>query len=202
MPVQKSGKVSLARILQVWFSLSIQSFGGGVATLALIRNAAVDQERWVTDLEFTRLWSISQIAPGINLFALTILIGKKIGGLAGIAAALTGLLVPSVTVTILMTAAYAGVRQAPSMQAALHGVLPATIGLGMLAAFQMARPLAAAARKEGAVSTAVSLAVVLGSASAVAIRHLPVVAVLLGAGLISAVHAWLKSRYPGRKEGE
>jgi chromate transporter len=164
-----------------------------VATLALIRRAAVEQEGWVSDLEFTRFWAICQIAPGINLFALTILIGRKTGGAAGVVAAVVGLLFPSVTITILMTAVYARIRHATAMQAALQGVLPATIGLGMVAAFQMVRPLAIAARKEGLVSLLVSIFVLVGSGAAVAVWHLPVVLALMGAGAVGSLHAWLAS---------
>lgn len=185
--------VPLPRILRVWFGLGLQSFGGGVATLALIRRAAVEQEEWLTDLEFTRYWALCQIAPGINLFALTILIGRKTGGAAGIFAALAGLLFPSVTITILMTAAYARVRHAAAMQAALRGVLPATIGLGLVAALQMARPLASAAHEEGVDTLIVSALVLAGSGAVIAFWHVPVVAALLASGGICALHAWLRS---------
>ena len=193
MAGQESRAVPLARILRVWFGLGMQSFGGGVATLALIRRAAVEQEGWVTDLEFTRDWALCQIAPGINLFALTILIGRKTGGAPGILAALAGLLFPSVTITILMTAAYARVRHAAAVQAALRGVLPATIGLGLVAALQMLRPLAAAARKEGYDTLIVSAFVLVGSGAAIAVWRVPVVAALLASGGICAAHAWLRS---------
>jgi len=192
-PIGDAPPVPLARILRVWFGLGLQSFGGGVATLALIRRAAVEQEGWVSDLEFTRFWALCQVAPGINLFALTILIGRKTGGAAGIAAAVGGLVLPSVTITILMTAVYARIRNASAMQSALRGVLPATIGLGMVAAFQMVRPLAVAARAEGFVSLIVSLVVLFGSGAAVAVWHLPVVAALIGAGAVGSIHAWLAS---------
>ncbi|HEX6632163.1 MAG TPA: chromate transporter, partial [Gemmatimonadaceae bacterium] len=70
----------------------IQSFGGGSATLYLIRRAAVTRNRWLTDEEFARYWGICQIAPGINILGLVILIGWRVAGAAGIALALGGLL--------------------------------------------------------------------------------------------------------------
>src|SRR5258708_38822999 len=86
-------------MLRVWFSLGLQSFGGGTATLALIQRAVVENYRWIAADEFTRYWALCQIAPGINLFALTLLIGRKTGGAMGAAAALAGLLLPSVRIT-------------------------------------------------------------------------------------------------------
>jgi len=183
----------LTRIFSVWFRLGIQSFGGGVATLALIRRAAVDNERWVTDLEFTNYWAICQIAPGINLFALTILLGRKTGGALGIFAALAGLLFPSITITILMTAAYAKIRHAPATQAALHGVLPATIGLGLVATIQIVRPLAVVAHKEGFDTLLISALALVGSGAAIAIWHLPVIVALIGSAVLCALHAWIRT---------
>jgi len=184
---------SLPRLFQVWFKLGIQSFGGGVATLALIQRAAVDDENWVTDLEFTRYWALCQIAPGINLFALTILIGRKTGGALGILAALAGLLLPSITITILMTAAYAKIRHAPATQAALRGILPATIGLGLVATIQIVRPLAVAARKEGVDTLIVSGVALIGSGAVIAVWHLPVIFALIGSAVLCALHAWVRS---------
>jgi chromate transporter len=185
---------SPGRILRVWFALSVQSFGGGVATLTLIRSAAVDTERWVTEAEFTHFWALSRITPGINIFALAILLGKRVGGAAGVAAALAGLLFPSVTITILMTALYARFRHAGAVQDALHGVLPATIGLGLVTTWQIMRPLADAARKEGADSAAVAALVLVGSGAAIAVWHVPVVAALVAGGGVCALHAWLRSK--------
>ena len=98
-------------LLRVWLSLSVQSFGGGPATLALIHRAFVERNRWIPEAEFTRDWSLCQIAPGINLFALTILIGRRLDGVRGILLSLFGLLLPSVVLTILITAFYARLQR-------------------------------------------------------------------------------------------
>lgn len=185
---------SLSHIFSVWFKLGIQSFGGGVATLALIRRAAVEDEKWVTDLELTQYWALCQMSPGINLFGLTILLGRKTGGTPGMFAALAGLILPSISITILMTAAYAYVRNASATQAALRGLLPATIGLGLVATIQMVRSLAVAARKEGTDTVIVSAVALIGSGAVIAVWHLPVIVALMGSALICALHAWLRSR--------
>src|SRR5579872_5446806 len=98
------GRLSSLLILRVWLAVGIQSFGGGAATLALMRRAVVDQHHWLTDELFTRDWAICQVTPGINLIAITILIGRRIASARGILLALIGLLFPSVSITILLTA--------------------------------------------------------------------------------------------------
>lgn len=182
----------------LWLSLGLQSFGGGLATLALIRRAAVDEQQWLTEAEFAHDWSLVQIAPGINLLALTILLGRRAAGVRGIALALLGLLLPSAAVTVLLTAAYQQVQNAPLVRDALHGIIPATVGLGLVTAWQIARPTLAQARRLGWGSHLLSLSLLLGSALAAWLLHPPVLVILCGAGMVGAVWNWGRVRAQGR----
>jgi chromate transporter len=199
LPATTDPSPSLWLFFRVWFALSMQSFGGGPATLTLIRRAMVEQRPWIPDAEFSRYWALVQVAPGINLLALTILIGRRVRGGPGIAIALLGLLLPSVAMTVLITYYYAQIRRATLVQAALAGVLPATVGMGMLTAIGMARPLLAAGRREGTGSLALCLALLIGSGAAVALLHWPVVLVLLAAGGLGAAAGMIQNR--GRARG-
>jgi chromate transporter len=187
---------SLSRweLLRIWLGLGLQSFGGGAATLFLMRRAAVERHHWLTEEEFTRDWSICFIAPGVNLIAMTILIGYRVAGIAGSLITLVGLLLPSVTITIMLTAFYASLQHVGMVQAALRGIVPATIGLGLLLSTNMARPLLATSWREGRMSGIVSLCVLLGSAAAMVVWQLPIFAVFCGAGAIAALVAWRGER--------
>jgi len=189
--VSSAAAPSVWRLLCVWLSLGAQSFGGGVATLTLIRRTFVEQERWISDAEFTRNWALVQLAPGINLLGLIILIGKRIRGAAGILASLAGLLLPSVTITILLSAAYAHIRHSHLVQDALHGIIPAIVGLGLLTTFQIVDPLMRESRREGSVSLAASCAVLVASGIAAACCHWPVLSILIAGGIAIAVMKWL-----------
>jgi len=178
------------RLLWIWTVIGVQSFGGGSATLYLIRRVAVERYRWLTDEEFTRYWGLCQIAPGINILGLVTLIGWRVAGGVGVALALGGLLLPSAAITVALTAVYASIRQAPLVRAAIAGVVPATVGLGLLLGFTMVRPLLAAARREGRASTIVAVALLAASIMAAALSHAPVLAILWGAGGLSALAQW------------
>ena len=118
------------------------------------------------------------------------MIGRRLGGAGGVFLSLLGLLLPSVTITVLMTAGYAHLQHRPIVQAALHGVIPATVGLGLLTAFNLARglfDLKAAPRDFGT-----GLALLVGSGLLLAIWHLPVILILCGAGMVGAVLAKLR----------
>lgn len=186
-------RISPWLLLRVWLLLGLQSFGGGATTLMLIRRAVVTQHHWLSEEEFTRDWAICQVAPGINLLGLTILIGWRLAGAIGIFVSLFGLLLPSVTITVLLTATYASIRDLDLAQTALRGIVPATVGLGLLLSFQMGRPLLSVSWREGYGSILVSCGVMLSSGLAVGLRLMPVIAILCAAGAILAVAAMIRS---------
>lgn len=181
--------LSRGRFFLVWLSLGIQSFGGGSVVLAMIRRAAVEQYGWLTEAEFVRDWALIQIAPGINLIAFTILIGRRVAGKTGIALALTGLLLPSALLTVLITALYSHFSARPEVRAALRGILPVTLGLGLRTSWQMLIPLLRESSREGRASTALSLLLLFVSGAAAAFwNQLPVILVLCGSGAIAALY--------------
>jgi chromate transporter len=196
--MNKPTPVTPAELLRVFLVLSLQSFGGGASTLVLIRQACF-QRGWMDEGEFVRTWALVQISPGINLLKLTALIGYKLCGWSGLAFAMTGLLLPSALVTVLMTAGYSAVRDQPLMQSALKGLLPATIGLSLMTSIQMARPLLKQARRESPLRLAANL-LILGSAGLLfSLLNASPVAVLLGGG---AAGVLLFALVPVRLRGE
>src|SRR5215472_4355709 len=94
------------QLFRVWASIGLQSFGGGASTTFLIQRTFIEKYNWMTMEEFTHFWSLSILAPGINLVGLTILIGKKLGGSRGVVASLAGLLLPSAAITCILVALF------------------------------------------------------------------------------------------------
>lgn len=179
--------LSLPRLFGVWLLLGLQSFGGGGATLTLIRRAVIERYHWLTEEEFTRDWALCQVCPGINLTAFTILVGRRIAGWRGVVVCLVGLLLPSVACTILLTAGYASLRDSPLMKAALKAVVPASVGLGLLSAYELARPPIRQSAQEGRGWLLLALVLLIGSGAALFWLRPPVVLVLATAGLVSAL---------------
>jgi chromate transporter len=175
---------TLWEIFFTWLVLGVQSFGGGSATYLLIHQAVIDRG-WLGEDEFLRAWSLSQISPGINLVKLTVLVGYHLRGWPGLSAAAAGLLLPSGGITVLMTAGFAVIRSQPLVQAALKGVLPATIGLSLAMGIQMAQPLLTHAHREGSLRFGAQIAVLAGSAVLLAFYGVSPVVVLLLAGAVT-----------------
>ena len=172
----------------------MQSFGGGVSTIALMRQELVQRSRWVSPEEFLQDFALSQLAPGINIVAMAVILGRRHGGARGVALALTGLLVPSALATAVITAGYAHFMQTQVVVSALRLVMPAVAGLGIATAVQTAQAPLNASRKDGWASLFV--AAVLVAAPAVAVMHwrVPTPYVLLGSALIGAAWFWATYR--------
>jgi chromate transporter len=175
----------LWELFAAYFWIGIQSFGGGSATLYLIRQACITRG-WLDEVEFMRAWALGQIAPGINLIKLSALIGFKLRGWPGVAAAVAGLVLPSSCVTALMTAGFSAVRNEPAVQAAMRGVIPATIGLSVAIAAQMGLPLLQLARRESSSRLTAHIGVLAGAALLLAAAGLSPALVLLAAGILTA----------------
>lgn len=177
-------------LFSTWLLLGIQSFGGGSSTFLLIHQACINRG-WLDEEEFTRAWALAQIAPGINLVKLTAMIGYRLRGWSGLLAAMAGLLLPSGLVTVLMTAGFANIRNQPVIQAAMKGILPATIGLMLAMGIKMAQPLLTRAYQEGWTRLSAHLVILTGSALLLGIGNAsPITALLLsgiGAALLLAV---------------
>ena len=193
---------ALREIFMTWLVIGFQSFGGGSSTLLLINRACIQRD-WLDEDEFVRSWALAQISPGINLLKLTFLIGYHLRGWPGLAAAASGLLLPSATVTVLMTAGFEAIRNQPLVQAAMKGILPATIGMSLAMAVQMAQPLLARARREGPARLGLHLAILVGAALLLGIGGLSPVLVLLLSGAVTLLLLAIipvRRAMPGREE--
>src|SRR5256885_17258133 len=137
--------------------------------------------------EFLHLWNLCLLTPGINLVALTVLIGKKLGGTWGIVASLAGMLLPSATITCLLAAIFKQIEHVAAVQAVLRGVIPATGGIMLLVGLNFALPLIRRGYKEGILYLFASSILIIACAIAVILLKLSVIVVVLGASFLGAL---------------
>jgi chromate transporter len=174
------------QLFRIWASVGLQSFGGGASTTFLIQRAFIEQHKWLSIEEFAHLWNLCILTPGINLVALTVLIGKKLGGTWGIVVSLAGMLLPSATITCLLAATFKQIEFVPAVQEVLRGVIPATGGIMLLVGLNFALPLIRRGYKEGALYLLASGALIVVCALAVILLKLAVIVVVLGTALLGA----------------
>ncbi len=189
-------------LFRLWAAIGLQSFGGGASTLFLIQRTFTEKHPWVSTEDITHYWSLCILTPGINLVALTVLIGRRLGGAWGIAASLAGLLLPSATITCLLTALFIQVQKLDAVQAALRGVIPATGGVMLLVGLNFALPIFRRSYKEGLLYTVGSAAVMLACLFAVVLLKLPVAVVILAAVVLGILFFSPKRSYPQEQGGQ
>jgi chromate transporter len=195
--VPTPGKPSLWQLFSTFLLIGIQSFGGGSATFLLIHQTCT-KRGWMSDEEFIKSWAISQVSPGINLIKLTILIGNKLRGWPGLLLATAGLMVPSAIVTALMTIFYSLFQNQPAIQAAMRGILPATIGLSLAMSANLAVPVFKAARMEGWKRLWLQVVVVILGTLAMAFGWVSPLLVMLAAACLTALLMSVVPVPPGR----
>lgn len=183
--LQEKPTVSAWQLLRIWTMIGLQSFGGGASTVLLIQRIFSDRYGWITMEEYVRLWSLCVFTPGINLIALTVLIGRKLCGVPGIIASLVGLLVPSAAITCLIAAAFEQIQRFSVVQAILRGIIPATAGIMLLVGLNFASPLILKAYKEGPAHLSISLLLIIACTLAIIVVGLSVIPVLLCSALLS-----------------
>jgi chromate transporter len=65
MEEEKGGRgMIFLRLFLIFLKIGIFSFGGGLATIALIQNEVVEKQGWLSAQEFTDIVATSQITPG------------------------------------------------------------------------------------------------------------------------------------------
>lgn len=172
------------QLFGIWAVIGLQSFGGGASTTLLIQRTFIERRQWLMMEEFTRLWSLCLLTPGINLIAVTALIGKKLGGTRGIIASLAGMLLPSATITCLLAALFVRVEHLAVVQAALRGVVPATAGIMALVAVNFAQPIIRARTAAGPLYLWICAALVLIFAVAIIVWNVSAIVIVLSAALL------------------
>lgn len=86
--------------------LSVLSVGGGITTTPEMHRYLVNQHHWLTDAQFNASIAIAQAAPGPNILFVALMgwqVGINAGGLPmgmlGMLVTMTGILLPSTTLT-------------------------------------------------------------------------------------------------------
>lgn len=123
------------RMLLAWqlfwgfFKVGILGYGGGPGSLSLIQAIAVDSYHWLDTSQFGEMLAIGNALPGPIATKMAATIGWRIAGPTGAAAALIGVVLPSL---VLMLGGYQLLltwRQNPYVEGLIRGVKPIVLVL-------------------------------------------------------------------------
>jgi chromate transporter len=130
-----AARVSLAEIFQTFLVIGATSFGGGV--VAYLRQALVVRKGWLDDDQFMSALEISQTLPGLNATNMSVLVGSRLRGVPGAAAALIGMCLPGSVLLFVLGTLYGQHGEKPGIVAALNGVAAAATGLLLATTYQL-----------------------------------------------------------------
>jgi chromate transporter len=181
----------LKDLFLVWLRIGAFSFGGGAATLFLMRREFVQRRRWITGDQYNEAFALSKLTPGTNIIAQSIVMGKMMAGMGGVAATLAGLLAPAVVITTLLSVFITVVQGNPIAGAVLAGIVPATGGMTFAIVVQMSGGQLGQGwdRLRG-------LLVMLACGLLVGLLHLPVPLILVTMGAVGALFPRVFSMRP------
>ncbi|WP_425065673.1 chromate transporter [Reyranella sp.] len=165
---------SLGKLFWVFLVMGATSLGGGV--VAYLRTGLVVRQRWLDDLTFVELLSISQTLPGLNATNMSILVGDRLRGGMGALVATLGMCLPGASLMIAAGYLYGAGGDGPWSKAFLHGIAAGAVGLILVVLVQLGAKT---------LKTFADYVFVVATAVAVAFFKVPVPYALLAAGCIA-----------------
>jgi chromate transporter len=185
---------TIARLFFTWIKIGFTSFGGGPVTQYLIQENFIYKYKWITEEEYANIIGMSQIVPGVNIFAYTILIGRRLAGWLGILVSLVGLILPSAAVTIAISSIYMRFSKVPRVNSALSTGFAAIFGISLAANWRNVKPILKKNKKRGPLAFGVVLGLLIGSAIIYMFLNPSVIVLYLLGGLCGASVYWYVSR--------
>ena len=119
--------------------LSLLAVGGAITTAPDMQRFVVREAGWLSDAQFTASVALAQAAPGPNVLFVAV-IGYNVGGLAGVLATMLGTLLPSTTLTLLVTRWGHRNQASRGLRAFTTGLAPLTIGLLLASGWVLLQP--------------------------------------------------------------
>jgi chromate transporter len=123
-------RLSLAALFLKFLRFGCLAFGGPVAQIAMVRQALVDEEKWIDSPRFNRLLAVMQVLPGPEAHELCVHMGMLARGRIGGLLAGLGFMLPGFLLMLACAWAYtAFVAGRPELAGILLGVQVAVLAV-------------------------------------------------------------------------
>ena len=131
-------RVSTRELFAGFLKVGLSGFGG---VLPFARRMLVEQRRWLTELEFNEILSLSQFLPGPNIVNVSVIVGRRFQGALGALAATLGLMLMPLVIILLLAALHGKFAQIDAVRGASGAVSAGAAGLMLAVGVKMARPI-------------------------------------------------------------
>lgn len=175
--------VGLLRLALAFLLYANLTFGGGSATVATIRGAIVERNRWLPDEDFSHVFAIARLTPGTNLLAFCCGIGWLLRGWRGAVVSLLAASIPCAVITAAVMATVDVLARNALFTAGLRGAMATAVGVTAVTCWTIVKPHVSRATRWRVV--------VVAAAALIAQALIPPFYVLLTAGTVGFL-------FPGR----
>ncbi|MDD8025475.1 MAG: chromate transporter [Acidobacteriota bacterium] len=133
----------LFKIFWIFTRVALFSWGGGPASLALMQRE-VTHAGWITSGEFADAVALGNALPGPIAPQVSAYIGYKLAGVPGAILAVTGTVLPTTLLMLVMIVYFFNIKDNPAVKAMLKAVRPVVVGFLLWTAYDMAANVFAA----------------------------------------------------------
>jgi chromate transporter len=178
---------SLREIAVVFLKLGLLAYGGMAGLVAMMRREMVERRHWISEQEFLDLLGICSLLPGPTATELAIALGYERAGWPALILGGGLFILPAIVMVVLLAWAYVRFGMLPVAQWILYGAVPIVIAIIADALWSLGR-----ATIKNVWLAALTVVVV-----ALYFRGVPVVAIIIGAGILAggvATAHWKKTR--------
>ena len=127
----------LPEIFLAFFRSSILSYGGGPASIPLIRAEVVENYKWFTNEQFGDALALGNTLPGPIAPKMAAYVGYSVGGVAGAVTGIIATVAPTAIIIILLANVLLAFKDAPRMKGMLAIAKPIVVVLLLQAAIEL-----------------------------------------------------------------
>lgn len=120
---------TLGSLFFSFFKIGAFTWGGGYAMIPLIKREIVEKKRMLTEEEFIEGLSVAQSLPGVMAVNTACFVGRKIEGMLGSIIAISGAVLPSFLIIMLIASFFLQYRHLEIVQNFFRGATPAIVAL-------------------------------------------------------------------------
>ena len=158
----RTRRPSLRELASIFARYANTTFGGGSATIAVLKDEVVTKRPWLDQEQFDLNYALSRLTPGTNLLAFCTAAGWTTRRWRGALVALIASSMPCSILAVIVTVFYEQLHGSAWFQAALSGALAAAVAIMLSTAWVFAKPHVKAAPWKAAVVVPSAAALSLG----------------------------------------
>lgn len=190
---QKPELKTLAKLFFTMLYISAFTFGGGFVIVTFMKNKFVDSYHWIDEKEMLDFTAIAESSPGPIAVNAAILVGKKVAGLPGLAAAVLGTVIPPLVILSVISLVYSAFASNTYVALVLKGMQAGVAAVILDVVCSLGKKVL----KEEKI---LNLIIILAAFVSVFFFNVNVIIVILAAAVIGAVKLLILSRKGGKEQ--